>query len=519
MGQPIRGMTRPLPIKASIIPAVIPPEVMTLDANFNASIHNRFDVEVIDAKTGKIKQRAQAENVICQGLYDKLASSTQYFANIQYGSGTGTPASTDTTLFHLEGSISLPTGSNITAETSIDWANHVFSCRRMGVIDEQTANGKTLTELGIYGDALCTHAMMRDMNGNQISIPKTNTDILNIYATIFVHWDSSLESQGIHMQPEEDSWHGFFGFLAGLYETYDEYANVLIRAQPGTKPALCSTTDSGKYSGLTKAWSNSNKTLTLTMTRLGASKLNLAGGIRDIVMYSNSYSYGTKPRYPGMTLKTGYTWFPGSDITGEVIGTGDGTTKDFSTKFDNPSNAQIYVDGVLSSEVIVDDVPLNYNHMDIYFEGVQIINGIVYPYTVGSVGSSFEGLYSCTYYNPFYSKGIMTAYVNAGYYLDVSDDGINWTTIWGKHDGSQTSSSTLTIPTANQNSKYWKYSGIGSPVNNMVARDLTGKNVHFLTAPPSGAVITGGYHTPVIAKDANHVFDLTVTIQLGEYTS
>ena len=29
------------------------------------------------------------------------------------------------------------------------------------------------------------HAMLKDMNGNQISIEKTDTDIINIYATVY----------------------------------------------------------------------------------------------------------------------------------------------------------------------------------------------------------------------------------------------------------------------------------------------------------------------------------------------
>jgi len=521
MGQPIRGTTRPLPVKAGIIPAVIPPEVITLNADYKASIHNRFDVEVIDALTGKVKQRAKAENVICQGLYNNLASNVQYFQTIVYGSGLGTPASTDTALFHLEGSISLPTGSNMTAMVNVDWANHVFSCRRMGVINEQTANGITLTELGIMGNALCTHALMHDMNGNPISILKTDQDIINIYATIFVHWGSNLEAQGIHMQPETN-WCGFFGYLVGMIDTYNEKANCLISAMPATKPLLTKANSGVSTSGLTKAWSNNNKTLTLSMTRFGASSFNIAYGIRYIIMYSNSFSYGTIPLYPGMTLKAGYPWFAGSNVSGEAIGTGDGTVKDFATKFDNPSAAQIYVDGVLSDNVAVDDAPLNYNNMDTYFEGVQVVNNVVYPYTPSdSSAYTFAGVGSGIFYNPFYANGIKTGIINAGYCVDVSDDCINWTTIWGSHDRVQNSSSTsgtMTVPTEYQNSKYWRsYMPGGYRITNMTARDLTGKNIHFTTAPVSGAVITADYHTPTIAKDTNHVFDLTVTIQLGEY--
>ena len=43
-------------------------------------------------------------------------------------------------------------------------------------------------------------------------------------------------------------------------------------------------------------------------------------------------------------------------------------------------------------------------------------------------------------------------------------------------------------------------------------------NIHFATPPAAGAVITADYHTPCIAKDENHVFDCSVTIQIGEYT-
>ena len=43
------------------------------------SIHNRFDIEVIDAKTGKVKQTAQAFNCICNKLWDYLLQPKSYF--------------------------------------------------------------------------------------------------------------------------------------------------------------------------------------------------------------------------------------------------------------------------------------------------------------------------------------------------------------------------------------------------------------------------------------------------------
>jgi hypothetical protein len=49
--------------------------------------------------------------------------------------------------------------------------------------------------------------------------------------------------------------------------------------------------------------------------------------------------------------------------------------------------------------------------------------------------------------------------------------------------------------------------------------DTTPKaNIRFTTPPAEGAVITANYYTPVVAKDSDHVFDMSITIHLGEYT-
>lgn len=70
-----------------------------VNANINASIHNRFAVEVVDAKTGKVKQKAYGENVVCDALWTiVLENAASYFDYIQFGTGTGTPSATDTSL-------------------------------------------------------------------------------------------------------------------------------------------------------------------------------------------------------------------------------------------------------------------------------------------------------------------------------------------------------------------------------------------------------------------------------------
>ena len=524
MGQPIRGMTRPLPIKASIIPAVIPPEVITLDANFNASIHNRFDIEVIDVQTGKIKQRAQAENVICSQLWTRLFAPNAYFNYIHYGTGSGTPASTDTSLFTFLGYGTPSTSDDV---TSLDRANCVFSFRRKIRLSETTAVGATLTEVGIGyempASTLCTHAMLKDANGNQISIAKTNTDIVNIYATVYVHWSNTLYSGSILFQPSIS----FMMYLCGLCGISSSYFPPK-HAQLSKNRSLVYAGTNGNITAianLSSSYDLANKKISQTMPRLGVDYGNRAGG--SFYLLLANYLYRDSVRDPTFALKAGSGWFPGSDITGEAIGTGDGATVDFATAFDCPSNAIVYVDGVQATGVAIDNAPLSYSNMEYYLEEIIVDNGITYP-TISDGNLSGYGLYGqrtpatpsfnySIFYNPYYSAGIKSYIAPfSSTTVEVSDDLVTWTAI------SANSSGTKTVPEAYRNYKYWRVTSISDGydyVHTMTANTLTGKNIHFTTPPASGAVITADYHTPTIAKDSNHVFDLTVTIQLGEYSA
>lgn len=385
MGQPIRGMTRPLPVKASIIPATIPPEIVTLNADFNASIHNRFDVEVIDAQTGEIKHRAHGENVILNKRWNSYLNST-WFNYIHYGSGSGTPAATDTQLFTFVGGLA----ASDTVENT-DTVNCVYSVRKKITLSETTSVGVTITEVGIGASgtstALCTHAMLKDANGNQISIAKTNTDIINIYATVFVHYANVTSVLG----NDPTKYIGLLQLAAGHNITFasSESSNLDIYSARG-----------GNFStNNSLAVDASTKKITVTMYRIDVSHGN-GHGIYKVENRSYNGNWVSMFLIPFINISSF-----GSDIVGESIGTGNGSTTDFATYFTDATNATIFVDGVEASGVTVDNVP-----------------------TVSN-------------------------------------------------------------------------------------------NIHFTTAPASGAVITANYHTAVVAKDVNHVFDLTVTIQFGEYTA
>lgn len=363
MDNPIRGRTRELTRK--------------VEATVPMNIHNRFDVEVIDSRTGKIRQRAQAENVICNSYWGKIGSLCK---SIAVGAGSGTPSATDTALF-----------SPLKSYSNLSWT-HNTSNIGSGILSETIGPatiletelvGSTITEVG-YGttSAIYTHAMLKDANGNQISIAKTSTDIVKVYCTIFVHFSTdSLNGIEIGDSP---------GYIIGIL--------ALIYDVSSTATYKFTSVDSTTVSVSTTFTNDSaNKQLKFATARLAAASGNFLGGLNKINI---DITY-----YPDLFIANlPASWYPGSNIVGEAIGTGDGVTTAFATDFPYASNATIYVDGV----------------------------------------------------------------------------------------------------------------AVPATVTNQAA---LGNNIAITTPPASGAVITADYHTPVIAKDSNHVFDFTLTIQLGEYTS
>lgn len=490
----------------------------SVKANLSASIHNRFDIEVVDAKTGKVKQKAQAFNVICNKLWEYALDSgaKQYFKYIQYGSGTGTPASTDTALFKRVDGLS---ASGLTIKINKEY--FTGSLQRKITLLETEAVGVEITEVGISESSssnLCTHAMLQDMNGNQISILKTDTDIINIYATIFVRF------------PEK-------------HRTFSEYNNIMLCSLTKWVEHLCGydsnyyypsvpaynqlqySTSVANKSGLYTAGSAGGtvdlptKTVVYKYSRLPAANNNLPGGARYVSLMTsgvNSDSAGTKLA----VVKTA-----GTKVVGEAVGTGDGVTVDFATKFDCPQNAVVKVDGVVV-DAVVEPAPLRYQNMDDYFHEIEVVNGqpvivdrqCAHNMLVGTredsnVGSSYKW---STFYNPHYQYGIASYggdMYDANNEVYVSDDLVTWHKLTRPYNNRQN------VPAEYQYCKYWKILSDSSYyVYQMYAKDLNGTNIHFATPPAEGAVITIDYDTEVLGKDENHVYDFEFSFTLGEYT-
>lgn len=158
-----------------------------------ATLHNRFDVKVVDAISGQVKQTAVGYNVITNYYFSsRLINSptnktSDLFKDIVIGTGTGTPATTDTGLFKF-----LARKAVTTLETVYQYpTSHTTKQIKLEATE---CNGATITEVGLEDfdkgswDTyyyLMSHAMLQDSEGNQIAIAKKDTDVVYITATFY----------------------------------------------------------------------------------------------------------------------------------------------------------------------------------------------------------------------------------------------------------------------------------------------------------------------------------------------
>ncbi len=529
----------------------ITPKKLNYDINF--SIHNRFDVEVIDSRTGKIRQKAQAHNVICNGLWECLCSTTagRYYDKIGYGSGSGTPSVNDTALFHQEGYKQLQStydggledSNYILPKYNWDWDTGVVSQTFMVTIPETEIVGVTLTEVGIIpavSNKLSTHAMLKDMNGNGISIEKTATDIINIYSTVFIHFNPQGYSNGGILMYFHGGYRDFlydqdvvsklyylktifsvlFGFMT--FKAWVSNLTVVFHHRSISAPDRYPSTDGINYgyTGASAQVSLEEKTLTVVSNRLGAAVGNRA--------YDGIYAISLRSQGGGSEYNRNFyiqvkenSWYPYTQITGEAVATGDGETKDFALKFPKAHDAKIYVDGV-ESQATVEYIPhgLAIGYLipieKIFPDGSFLPGFTIYD----SLSNS-----PTVFYNPWYEKygissinNISSGGTSTPNYVKVSNDLLSWVAL----NNLTLSSGKYLIPEEYQNYKYWDLTGNVVTVSSAsllnFSGGFTGKAVHFETPPAAGSVITADYKTDTIAKDENHVFDFSLTIHLGEYS-
>lgn len=422
----------------------------------DAKIHNRFDFFLTDAKTKETKQVGYAENIILDALWTKFFNSNpNFFNSIHLGTGSGELSKARTSLFTFQ--VAKAAGSFV---NTYDDTTGICSRRGMISFTELEQVGQIFSEIGIASSTtsstLMTHALICDMNGNVVTIEKTATDLLTVYATVYCKFEVLTMHSGktriVGRTKITDNtisdW--MLGSLTSLpyagfryYEGFGGGSTVEDRPQSRGLFSLSSST---------RTIDAANKKVTYTSERLAVGDANFSGaGIGSI--------------YSGIGILfslVGHPLFAGTEILNESIGTGDGIITDFKTANPYIHDVTVKIDNeeVVSGLTISENEPNNNDitacMIDLYAAGESYM---ILPnsYRTRS-GSSYSANYGgiCCFENPLYAtKPIVSMYIvvarNANCTLSCSDDAITWTQV-----GQRSSSGTFTIAEEYQYKRYWR---------------------------------------------------------------
>lgn len=481
-----------------------------VDLALMAKLHNRWDVEVVDAATGEVKQRARGYNVILNRWWSVVPNGSGP-SWMLYGRGTGTPSASDTGLFSRIGTISSIGGT--LDQSTLDQG--FISWQYAGQLGPSDAVGETITEVGLStgssNSEAVTHAMLTDMNGNPISIIKTATDIVHIYATVFLHIVTDRYANGKIRLTTQVSW------MRGLNLGSTYHGVRLYQTMNYTENNAVLKFSSKNYDAATK-------TMALAFQQATVSTANYTGGLLMMIFGKIVDSY--------YGYEAWLVMFPAgkSQILSEAIGTGNGTTQDYKTKFAFPTDATVYVDGVAqtSGVTVFADHPTQSSRLDRFLAPIAMLAGpdklviwdnfVVSDHTGKAIAAGAEVMYEKTVDGLVIDWLVFSGATAAGNVtIYASDDLETWTDV-----GSTMSSSTWwTIPAPYNAAKYYKVrnnKGSSITLSGGARSGYDGYAIRFDSPPAAGAVITADYKTPMIPKDDNHLMDVSMSVTFGEYT-
>lgn len=177
-------------------------------------LHNYFTFRLRDARTGELKQTAKAENVVLNNLFNQLNTAGVRIAgdytrtpSLLVGTGVGTPSISDTQLFNrlaYKDTAQVSSIDNINSSVIADGiVKSVFTCtftelEALGNLTE-VGLGNLPTTSGVDPTYVYTHAMITDSEGNPITITKTDADILDCSATVYVKISTVGDAQPLRL--------------------------------------------------------------------------------------------------------------------------------------------------------------------------------------------------------------------------------------------------------------------------------------------------------------------------------
>lgn len=473
--------------------------------------HNYFEIEVIE--NGKVVQKAYAQNIVLNNAFMTEEYTIKILAltpnRLLIGSGTGVLSNTRGSLFNKVSELSALQDTR-TIEVQ-KYTTTVVQTMKFKL--EISANiGITFTELGIsyYGRTMydydpvtrpLTHALLKDADGNNVSILKTATNEIYFTATLFYK-----------MQ------------LLNPATTFIETPSLYACSNIATHCDRKLNTSKIEFRNPDNYFVSSNVLYDLPNDP-GLKRINNGN---SFTLKQRFYFDVTKANYDIRTLflgtknviadLTNISIWQGYDVQAETLFIGDSVVTEKTIEHDNISNVVVKVDGVIDETVAITDVDswlrlltrvdslaskisdkvlvINFMRLDYYNTYHQYLlvktsdgfNGFVTPNNIKVAKVTENGRYFKATNNTFFrfnsnNEGAIQIQENEveGILLDVEP--ITQGEIW--------------------NGYKVQNGGIYEP--------STRKKVSFPIAPPAGAKITVDYHAPYVPKTSDYIFVVEVT--------
>lgn len=192
------------------------------------TFNTNYNFKVI--RQGKLIQEENTHNVIM----DKVWSQKNYYIpshscyafgkQLVVGDGTGTPSGADSALFHQLWTVESQTPIKL---VELNDETHTITARYVFELPANASYVGTITECGLrgylYNSLLYTHALIRDAEGNPISINKTDLD--RVIITIDITMILGVSDPDIEIVPMR--YNAFrYALKCGSYSNFD-YLNCM----------------------------------------------------------------------------------------------------------------------------------------------------------------------------------------------------------------------------------------------------------------------------------------------------
>ena len=478
------------------------------------NLHNRFDV----VKNGE--WAGYAENIILDQMYTRLVDFATYFVNIHFGAGSGTPTPDRTSLFAHLGTKTAVTSEIIRALPTSKWVRRI-------VLSPEEYVGQTITEVGIaFGSAntnLVTHAMIKDAEGNPLSLTKTDVDVVEIYATVFITLSTEHTNFNFHTVGSNR----MLGYLTG--HTNIQTSVVEVGASDrnlGGTVAMYLARNSVMRTKTTNSvtWS----------TRFGITQGNSNKKISEVGI-ENLCKFTT----PNDILSS-------KELTNVPIGVGDGVTTKFYIRHEDVQNLVVKHDGVAVSGYTYHpgfSKENLHNYQDFLAKYPELVEFVWLGIgTSGDNSSGWEDATNITDGNcPTLilkrlgdaSKIRYAFRVNSAsgtgstaYLRGIANNSPNMIAFYNSliEAGAPPlgTISYVDLPVSFNSYEYIHLKAIIS-TNSSSSLGITMYLTHnddnyieYAVPPAEGVVITGDYNTPYYPKDESYVMDVSFTFQFGE---